>query len=204
MKKNKHYDGDKSYKNVIITIIFISFLVFFVIGISFATFISSQEGTKDNTIKSGTISMTYTEDINGIMIDNAMPLSDAAGKLLSGQNQYFDFTVNTKIVGQTSVTYEVAAIKDNSSTLNDSDIKLYLEKQSSGSYEEILAPSNYKALSKTTEIGSPMGSMVLTKVTTKSSSTDNYRLRMWLADTATIDSIAKTYTVRINIYGKAK
>ena len=204
MKKNKDYVEDKSYKNIIITIIFISFLVFFVIGISFATFISSQEGTKDNSIKSGTISMTYTEDINGIMIDNAMPINDNVGKLLSGENEYFDFTVITKIVGDVNVTYEVAAIKDKNSTLNDNDIKLYLEKQSSGSYEEILAPTSYKALSKTTDIGSPIGSMVLTKVTTSSSSADNYRLRMWMADTATIDSIAKSYTVKINVYGKAK
>lgn len=204
MEKNKENKKDNSYIKIIITIILISLLVFFVIGISFATFISSQEGTKDNTIKSGTISMTYTEDINGIKIDNALPTSDDVGKLLSGENEYFDFTVTTKIVGNTSVIYEVAAVKDSASTLNDNDIKLYLEKQTSGSYEEVLAPTNYNALSEASDVGSPIGSMVLTRVTTTSSSTDNYRLRMWMADTATIDGTAKSYTVKVNVYGKAK
>lgn len=204
MEKNKENKKDNSYIKIIITIILISLLVFFVIGISFATFISSQEGTKDNTIKSGTISMTYTEDINGIKIDNALPTSDEVGKLLSGENEYFDFTVTTKIVGNTSVIYEVAAVKDSASTLNDNDIKLYLEKQTSGSYEEVLAPTNYNALSEASDVGSPIGSMVLTRVTTTSSSTDNYRLRMWMADTATIDGTAKSYTVKVNVYGKAK
>lgn len=204
MKKKKEFIGDKSYKSVIITIILISVLVFFVIGISFATFISSQEGTKENTIKSGTISMTYTENINGININNALPTSDEAGKVLSGENEYFDFTVTSKIVGNTSIIYEVAAIKDSNSTLNDSDIKLYLEKQTNGTYEEVLAPTNYIALSETSEIGSPIGSMLLTRVTTTESSTDNYRLRMWMADTASVDNNSKSYTVKVNVYGKAK
>jgi len=204
MENKKKYMEDRSYKKIIISIIFISFLVFFVIGISFATFIGSQKGTKDNTIRTGTISMTYTEDINGISIDNALPTSDETGKMLSGKNEYFDFTVTTKIVGNTSIIYEVAAVKDDSSTLNDSDIKLYLEKQINGSYEEVLAPSNFVALSQTTDVGSPIGSMVLARVTATSSAADNYRLRMWLADTASLDDTAKTYTVKVNVYGKAK
>lgn len=195
---------ENSSKKIIIAVIFISILVISVIGISFAVFIGSQHGSKDNTLSTGTISMTYTEDTNGISIVNALPITDTAGKVLSGNNEYFDFTVTTNIVGNSSVIYEIAAIKDNSSTLKNDEIKLYLERQISGTYSEELAPGIYSPIENATEIGSPIGSMVLAQITRNSTTTDNYRLRMWINQSTQVDTVSKFYTVKVNVYGKTK
>lgn len=204
MNSKKENIGVNSSKKIIISVILISFLVVFVIGISFATFINTQEGTKENMINTGSISMTYTEDTNGIKIENALPINDEVGKALSGENEYFDFTVSTKIKGTANVIYEVAAIKDESSTLNDNDIKLYLEQQVSGTYKEVFAPGKYTPIDVATEIGSPVGSMVLAQVSHNGDSVDNYRLRMWVAEEATVELESKMYMVKVNVYGKTK
>lgn len=147
------------------------------------------------------VSMTYTESTNGISIENASPTSDEVGKKLNGKNEYFDFTVSTKNPNKSKVVYEIAAVKDKNSTISDNDIRIYLEKQVSGTYEEIVKPQPFKPIAKNSKIGSPKGSMLLKKVKTKVSSNDNYRLRMWLSDKANIQDV-KTYAVKINVYGK--
>ncbi len=191
-----------SSKTIILTIIGISILVFSIVGLSFATFIGTQKGTKDNTISTGTVYMTYSEDTNGIKIENALPTTDVAGKVLNGKNEYFDFTVSSKLSAKVSIMYEVAATKDKNSTIADKDVKIYLEKQKSGTYTEVFAPSAYVPLKKKTDLGTPVGSMVLTKITHNKSQTDNYRLRMWLADTAIVDGTSKFYTVKVDVHAK--
>lgn len=193
-----------SSKRIIFLVILISILVLFVIGFSFSTFINSQEVKKENIVNSGTISMTYTEDINGIKIENALPISDSVGKVLSGTSEYFDFTVATKIKGNANIIYEIAAIKDKSSTLSDDNIKLYLEQQVSGTYREVFAPNKYTPLNTATEIGSPVGSMVLAQVSHNENAVDNYRLRMWISEDSVVDVESKAYMVKINVYGKTK
>ena len=56
-------------------------------------------------------SMTYTENMNGISIQDALPTSDEVGKHLNGKGEYFDFTIKSNVVNS-SITYEIAAIKD--------------------------------------------------------------------------------------------
>ena len=145
--------------------------------------------------------MTYTENMNGISIQDALPTSDEVGKKLNGKGEYFDFTIKSNIVNS-SITYEIAAIKDKSSTISDDSIKLYLEKQNSGTYEQVMEPTIFKSITKKSKIGSPKGSMVLYKLNRKKSGTDNYRLRMWIKEDAVVE-MDKSYTVKVNVYGKA-
>ena len=105
--------------------------------------------------------MSFTEKENKIEITNAIPTSDITGKKLTNTNQTFDFTINieTKSI---PVTYEVTAENDTKSTLEDKDIKLYLEKSNDGTnYDEILAPTNYVALTANDEIGAQKGEMII-------------------------------------------
>ena len=107
-------------------------IVLLAIGISAVAVTVTKKGDKVNTITTGNISLDYTEDTNGITITNAMPLTDAAGKKLSGTDQYFDFSVISTITGQANITYEISALKLAKSTLDDKNVKLYLEKNESG------------------------------------------------------------------------
>lgn len=194
--ENKEYS-----KKIIISLILVIILVLLVICLSFSAYIKMEQNKQSKDDVKANVSMTYTESTNGISIENASPTSDEVGKKLNGKNEYFDFTVSTKNPKKSKVVYEISAVKDKNSTISDNDIRIYLEKQVSGTYEEIVKPQPFKPIAKNSKIGSPKGSMLLKKVKTKVSSNDNYRLRMWLSDKANIQDV-KTYAVKINVYGK--
>lgn len=198
---SKEIEEKKNSRKIIISLIIIIILVFTVISISFTTYIKMEQKRGAAEDLKGNVSMTYTEDNNGISIENAVPISDEVGKSLSAPDEYFDFTVKTKVVKENPITYEIVAVKDKNSTLSDKDIRIYLQKQVSGTYEEVMSPTEFIPISKKTNIGAPQGVMVLQKITRKNSSSDNYRLRMWVSEKTLIQDI-KTYAIRINVYGK--
>ena len=198
-----------SSKFIFISVILVTILVILVLCLSFTAFkkATSEDGTNSNNDSNGNgginskISMTYTENMNGISIQDALPTSDEVGKKLNGKGEYFDFTIKSNIVNS-SITYEIAAIKDKSSTISDDSIKLYLEKQNSGTYEQVMEPTIFKPITEKSKVGSPNGSMVLYKLNRKKSGTDNYRLRMWIKEDAVVE-MDKSYTIKVNVYGKA-
>lgn len=203
MNENKEIEKEEqSSRKTLLIILAVTILVISVISLSFATFQQEYKDDSSNSIATGNISMNYTESINGISIVNAMPTSDVVGKALKGTGEYFDFTINSTIVGNASLQYEIAAVKDSNSTIPNSDIKLYLEQQVSGSYEEVMAPTVFTPINTISEVGSPAGSMILRTVTKDKTSSDNYRLRMWIKEDAQVGQ-AQSYTVKVNVYGKA-
>ncbi len=196
---------DNSSKQILLSVLGVAILVVAVVGVSFAAFTYTGTGTKENKINTGTISMTYTEDTNGIFISNAMPTTDEAGKVLNGERETFDFTVSSSIGGAATIHYEIAATKDNTSTLLDNEVKLYLERKTGGTYTSVMEPKVYTPLTTATEFGTPAGSMVLYSGTHTTTTTDNFRLRMWLSDTSTsVSTDNKVYSVKVNVYGKAE
>lgn len=194
---------NNSSRLVIILVVTISIIVIGIIGLSFAVFSSSDGNKEYNTIATGKISMTYTEAVNGISITNAFLTTDEAGKKLSGDKQYFDFTVDTVIEGDAEIEYDIAAIKGSNSSIDDDDIRLYLEQQKSGTYSSLMEPSKFISISKESKNGSPKNSMILATVKKNESEIDNYRLRMWLADSAQLDDNEQTFAVKINVYAKS-
>ena len=65
-----------------------------------------------------------------------------------------------------------------------------------------MAPTIFTPSASKSEVGSPAGSMILKTVTKNETSTDDYRLRMWIKEDAQIGQ-AQSYTVKVNVYGKA-
>lgn len=189
---------ESSNKLFIIIIILLIFVVS-VIGISMAAFTYTKAGSKINTISTGNIHLEYTEDTNGINITNALPMTDSTGMSLTDVNQYFDFSVNAVLDGDFVASYEIAAEKIPSSTLDNNEVKLYLEKKVGGVYQEVMAPNNFEPLKNSTEIGTMAGSMLLDADTLNSSRTINYRLRMWVADDTVVSNYVKSFGVRVSI-----
>ena len=167
-----------------------------------ATFTYTKENNRVNTISTGNIYLNYTEDTNGINITNAFPLTDNVGKLLSDENQYFDFTVEAKISGDVVAKYEVSAEKETSSTLDNDEVKLYLEKKVNNSYQEVMAPNHFTPLKESTDLGTMAGTMLLDSGTLSKSSTINYRLRMWVDENTILDNLEKSFGVRVSIKAK--
>ena len=203
---------ENSSKQVLLSVLGVAILVVAVVGVSFAAFSYSKTGEKVNTITTGTITMEYTEDTNGINLTNALPMSDGVGTNLSGstagQKQYFDFSVNASITGTTTIKYVITAKKEAESTLPDTAVKVYLTDMDGSADTQILAPTKMSAITKTTSTdttntGAPADQYKLHEDTFTTTNTREYRLRMWVADDFTDLGTSKTYKIRVNVYGKA-
>lgn len=193
-------------KGVVIGIVLVSVLVVVFISVGSIGFLSAQKNVEEQVVHEGSVVMTYTDDLNRFALTSATPTIDDIGMRLDGADQYFDFTVDTSMKDSDIVYYEIAVVKEeSSSTILDKNIRIYLEKQESGSYVQLTEPSEYVGVSKKTDIGTPEGAMVLAKVKKTESGSDNYRLRMWLDSTAEVTpDVLQNYTVKVNIYGKAE
>lgn len=196
-------NNNNSSKQILLSVLGVAILVVAVVGISFAAFSYSKTGEVSNTITTGTITMTYTEPTNGINLTDALPITDAAGKALSGDNNTFDFTVTATIAGTTTINYAITAVKGDGCTVADDGIKVYLTNQNDA---EILAPTKVTALSKTVSgnaAGAPADQYVLKTGTYTATGTDHYRLRMWVDDDYVAPATSQKYILKVNVYGAA-
>ena len=196
-------NNNNSSKQILLSVLGVAILVVAVVGISFAAFSFTKEGKVENVITTGTITMSYTEPTNGINLTNALPISDTAGKALSGDNNTFDFTVGASVSGTTEINYVITAIKGDDCTITDSGVKVYLTDQDDS---QILAPTKVSALTKTAasnNAGAPADQFILKTGTYSATSTDSYRLRMWVADDYTAPATAEKYVLKVNVYGQA-
>ena len=155
-------DKDVS-KQVFISILSVIMLIIAVIGISFAAFTYSKTGGKVNTITVGTITMDYTEPTNGINLTDALPITDASGKILTGTGNTFDFTVSTNIQGSgtTTINYLIT-ITEVTTTFANTGIKVYLTSNDDNTVE--VAPTKVSSLPITQSnntAGAPIGQKIL-------------------------------------------
>ncbi len=196
----------KQKKRIILPVIMILLLVIVTTGVAYAVFTFSREGTIENTLEIGTIMLTYTEGKTGIILEEAFPISDEKGKMLTGANNVFDFTVQAVMGKPTAIAYEVSAIKIpvEGTSLEDNEVKIYLEKAVDPEieYSQVMEPKNFLPSSELSEIGSPIGTMVLDQGTFTSNTIHHYRLRMWVDENAKINNVQKKYAVKINVYAK--
>lgn len=214
MEKDKETKNNNvNKKSLILIILLIFILVVLVIGVSYQVYLYTDSGSsvinkifggEDNIFKNGTVTLTYTEGEKSIRIENAVPMSDEDGMKLSNPQQLMDFTVSIDINKNSTVTYEVVAEKDPTSTISDKYIKIYLERSlNSPTYEEeIMKPTTYTGIEEKDEYDAPVGSMVLDQSTTSESITYYYRLRMWLSSDYVLDDTYRYFTIKINVYAK--
>lgn len=211
MEEEKKEEKNNNSKQILLAVLGVAVLIVAVVGVSFAVFSYYGEGQVVNTISTGTITMSFNEPENGISIENAVPITEEEGKVLSGDNEKFDFTVTCKITGSTTVNYEVVAVKDETSTISDDQIRLYLESSSDGAtYAQKTAPTKYVPITEKDSFGAPVGSMVIDSGSFTASSTQNsgveqkvyYRLRMWVDSSYNVTDVSSNYKVKVNVYGK--
>ena len=193
-------------KEKIVLIGLILLLVITIVGVSYAAFSYSKRGEKVNTITTGQIVMTYTETDNIIQIDGALPTTDKTGTVQLKAGEYFDFNISSTIVGNVNINYEISAKEVGESTIDGSNIKLYLTKLNGSEEEPLMTPETYHEESEeNTYTGRPAGEMSLYKGSMNSSENNNYRLRMYVDENYNPqgDGGGLTFSVRINVYGLA-
>lgn len=186
-----------------IILIIICLILAIFVGFLFVKFGNQKDIVIENEENGGNITLNYTNNITGLYLTKAVPTNDGVGTKLSDEGLYFDFAIDTKLDNATSIDYEISVIKDSKkSTIPDSDIRVYLEKENSGTYTKVFGPSPFKGIKEESKLGSQAGSMILNKITTKKSTVDNYRLRMWLSDSSTLQN--GDYAVEVVVNGHAK
>ncbi len=191
-------------KETIVPAVALLFIIVTVVGVTYAAFTYTGLGTKSNKVTTSTITMNYNEATNGITLNDAFPISDSDGKQLTGEGRTFSFTVTVTTGNNTAVGYEVSAVKDPTSTLGNNDVRIYLEKSTTGAegtYSSVLEPTGFNPINATTEIGTPAGEMILHSDSTTSTRTDYYILRMWVAESYQVTGESKFFTIKVNVYG---
>lgn len=191
-------------RNLVFIVLGISILLIAIVAFAFVMFFRGQSDNVEEVVKTGVVSMNYKTETNQFTLTNLTPMSNDSGKELRDEGSYFDFSVSSEVEDDTAIQYEIALIKDDSSTISDNDIVVYLERQSSGSYAKVEEPLAFTPISKKSDLGSPSGSMVLGQVSLSSSRVDNYRLRLWIREGAVIADPNASYTVEVKVYVKAQ
>ena len=202
-------EEDNSRK-VFLSVLGVAILLVAVVGVSFALYSTSSTG-KDNSISTGTITMSYTEPENGILLEHALPISDAAGKQLTGPGKVFTFTVATTASGTVTVPYEINITKE-ASTLADSAVAVYLTKGTIPTEEEVVAKKLMSAVvtdSNKSERREDAYKLYETSVAYEKGhvktgeATTTYNLRIWVdakADASTING--QEYKIKVNVDSK--
>ena len=178
-----------SSKQVLLSVLAVAILVVAVVGVSFAFFTYSKQGETVNTITTGTLVFSYNEPDNGILLENAVPMSDEDAKttLTSGRN-VFDFTVTSTINGNATINYEITAKESTDQsdigTLESKYVKVSLDKVAGGSETPVKAATHYDDLTAgTIATGDKLLGTGSATNSSGSAVTTTYRLRMWMAET---------------------
>lgn len=116
----------------------------------------------------------------------------------------FDFTVSINVVGEMTISYEITADKDLTSTLANDEVRLYLQRSTDGiNYsDEVLTPSKYTPLDQKDEFGAKVGEMVLDRGLVTDTTIYYYRLRMWVDSSYQVTDRVKYFRIKVNVYGK--
>ena len=173
-----------------------------VIGLSSYLFYCEPKNIEYDEVSGGEISMTYTDDKNIFAITNGIKMSDADGMIQDASDKFFDFSINTDISNANNLEYSIILVKDEElSTALDENVKIYLEKEVSGSYSEVTGPIVFSSNMKDSEY---KNAMTIYRGTNKNNKTENFRLRMWISDTAEVTpEQIQNYSVKIMVDGKA-
>ena len=204
MKNNKK-------KALILSIIGLISLIIVTIGITYAVFTYTKLGTTDNTITSGILKFLYTENTGvktGIKLTNALPISDTKGKVLDGDNNVFDFSIEATNTGTEAIPYEVTLRKKDTSTLGEENVKVYLTDRTEATEKEELEPTKYSELIQTNiNVGSNIEKTIYKSSVAggEVSYRKDFRLRMWIDETSNQDDInGKEFTAMVNVYANAE
>lgn len=191
-------------KGVIIGIIFIILFVVAVIVGAFYIHNNKPQIIEQETLDGGSVTLTYADEENLFVIENGAPTADLVGMAYDSADKYFDFTVKTVVDEADYIEYKIVLVKEEDfSTALDDNIKVYLEKEDSGTYTKVIEPLIFESNVQDKKLGD--NAMSIFKLKKDSSGNDNYRLRMWISEDASIaPEQIQSYGVKVKIMGEAK
>ena len=171
-------------KTLLFSVLGVILLLVVVIGVSYAMYTFSAQGSKVNQITTGTISVSY-EETSKITLTNAYPSTDATGSAVTGHDLV--------ITGSTSVKYDLALANITpGATLTAEHIKFNLKK--GDTYIIGKANEGVTVASLATNKGTLIttGYLLDTDTLTSTKTGATYTLRAWVADTYKLPQGANT------------
>lgn len=197
-------DKNKMSKGVIFGILGVSCLVIVILVLAIVLYFNAPKTVKKEKLEGGNIYLTYSDDICGLEVSGLTPVTDVEGKKLNQADMYFDFSVASELDEANEINYEIVVVPEKKTTIPNKNIKVYLEKQNSGTYVPVGEPQVISLSKSKTSLGSPKNSMVIHKETKKKSITDNYRLRVWISKESGATITPKDMvSLKVAVYGKA-
>lgn len=187
-------NNNNSTKRVLVSVLGVALLVVAVVGVSFAFFTYTKQGSTVNTITTGTLVFKYNEPAAGINLTDAVPMSDADGIAQVATGSVFDFTVTSTVKGDINISYEISATETTdpaaATTLDAKYVKLRLASGTDGTTygTTTLEPIHFSSLTNSTEVTTAFATKKLADGTVRGTEAGNgvthyYRLQMWMAET---------------------
>lgn len=183
------------------TLIFIILILFAIISgvvCYFIYYTATQE-------KSADIVFTYSNKNNDIEIDNSSPITDELGKQIEFtpdilKTGYAEISVSANMVGMSSIDYEIVA-KDISSVneISANYIKIYLTDADTDKPLSGYTERNISSFKDFKVAATDPGAKRLFAGKLKKGEVKNFRLRMWLADTYTINNELRNFKINLKV-----
>ena len=197
-------DDDRKYV-IIFFIIALLLLIFIVIGFSFSIFGGGITGPSQPI--SAQVVFNYSDKTgadDGIHLTNARAISDSVGKKLMGDDETFEFSISGNNYSRIPIKYYIVLEEGKNSTLNASDIKVYLTSRKGNVEEEISKEVPLVSSLKKLEVGNISYRLLHQKgVPSNNKFFDNYTFRMWIKEDAK-DYYGKHYSLKLNVYVEGK
>lgn len=206
---------ENNSKQAVLSIVGIAVLVIAVVGVSFAFFTYSKQGTTNNVITTGSIAFEFTEAENGLTLTNQFPQADADGQ----KNDKFTFSVTGKLpTSMSPINYTVYAIPgdamEGKTKLKNSEINFYVTKTAgtgtiAGGYDTATTTEYGAVVTDAINDGSDTAGTGLqiasgTIAASGVEVTDSYSMTMWVNDTVTISDTDTTKTYRASETGRTE
>lgn len=190
-------------RQILLAVLGLALLVLAIVGVSYAI-----------TIPNKSLNKVYlVSDDNSAISLNNLPMSDYEGINLNGSSNVFDFCVKGNIADNASIDYVIALERINSDydSLDDKDVKVYLEKYNLKEFvstDITSVPIAFTRNNIVSDISTPDGSMILYYGGLQNATTDKkevnecFRLRLWIDEDSIIESSKKEFMARVNVYSK--
>ena len=172
-------------------------LVMLVTGITYAGFSKTSSGG-NNSISSGTITMSFQEPSNNVVITNAMPISGTG----YSSTTHFDFSVSGTAKAAIPIAYEISITEKSGNTIDPQYVMIGLKKNGNIVYPYGLAISDLR--SSSIRNGAKMlikDQFTLAQSGSNYTATDNYQLFLWLASNYPMpsDGSTESYSITVNV-----
>lgn len=179
-------------------LIFVFIFVLLTLFVSFAGFslFKIKQGTNNNIINAGAVLFSFNEKSNVINMQNTYPMTDEIGKKLSGDGEYFEFTISTKIESNEikRLTYEITLTPiETSNTLDEKYVRVYLEEDGKAVSINKNEVNSFKSLPDSTLDLRKNDSKQLYKKTVSSGALHTYKFRMWVDEDYNVDNVSRVF-----------